>query len=203
MGLLDRLFESNSETKEKTKQDREGHIPVAQFYFVGNEIESDPLNESMLVLRQGPPDSGDISAEMWEWDVVKCNEPVEVGSDMDVRVCVYKEGGVVDTGESYQSQMAWILSPEEIEKLSNDDKIVRSFTFPDELRDKIIPPGTRWGEEDLESLLLPFRIWFPWDHFLDLGRSQRARFVSCMLNASLDRAWTDGTCDAFYDTLTT
>lgn len=130
MGLLDRLFESNSETKEETKQDREGHIPVAQFYFVGNEIESDPLNESMLVLRQGPPDSGDISAEMGEWDVVKCNEPVEVGSDMGVRVCVYKEGGVVDTGESCQSQMAWILSPEEIEKLSTMIRLFGLSHFP-------------------------------------------------------------------------
>jgi hypothetical protein len=158
MGIFNRLFGDNSRaSKEETKQDDEGNIPVTQFFFVGNEIESDPLNESILVLRQAPPDSGDIS-DAWEWSVVKCNEPVEVDSDMDVKLCSYNEGGVVSAGEAYQSQMAWLLSTEEIEKLSNEDKIIRSFSFPDELRDRTIPVGTRWEEEDLASLLLPFQI---------------------------------------------
>lgn len=159
MGLFDRVFNRNSETsQEAPEQDREGDIPVTQFFFVGNEIESDPLNEALMVLRQGPPDSGDISGDEWDWSVVKCNEPLEVGSDMDVKLCVYSEGSIVNAEEPYQSQKAWLLSTDEIENLSNDGAIIRSFPFPDELRDRTIPSGTQWDEEDLTSLLLPFKI---------------------------------------------
>lgn len=112
----------------------------------------------MLILRQAPPESGDIIADEWRWDVVKCNEPVEVGSDVDVQLCIYKEGGIVQAGEPYQSSMAWLLSTTEIGDLSNDEAILRSFPFPENLRNRTIPEGTRWDEGDLQSLLLPFQF---------------------------------------------
>jgi len=157
MGILKRLFGlSSSDNSEKHTQDE--RIPVTQYFFIGNEIQSEPLSEAMVILCQRPPEDEVPRGDNWEWNVVKCNEAIEIPPDTDARICVYREGGVISANDTFQSQMAWILSPEEIEALQNDDKIIRSFPFPDDLRGEMIPVGTRWGQNDLQSLLLLFNI---------------------------------------------
>jgi len=157
MGILERLFgrSSSNDSGERTRDER---IPVTQYFFIGNEIESAPLSEAMVILRQGPPGDEKPRGANWNWSVVKSNEAIEAPPDTDAKICVYREGSVISSNNTFQSQMAWLLSPEEIEALQNDDKIIRSFPFPEDLRGETIPVGTRWEQKDLESLLHSFNI---------------------------------------------
>jgi hypothetical protein len=157
MGVLSRLlgWSSSNDSRKDTQNE---NIPVTQYFFIGNEIQSAPLRESMVILRQGAPEDEEPRGDNWEWSVVKCNEAIEVPQDTDVKICVYREGSVITANDTFQSQMAWLLSPEEIEALQNNDKVTRSFPFPNNLRGETIPVGTRWNQKDLESLILSFNI---------------------------------------------
>lgn len=132
--------------------------PVTQYYFLGNEIESNPVDDAMLILRHGPPDGDDSTADERTWSVLKCKEAIEVPRELDMQVCVYEESAVVETDEVYQSHIAWVLTKDEIDDLGNADDIVHRFPFPAELRDDVIPQQTEWDEDELESLLLPFSV---------------------------------------------
>jgi hypothetical protein len=157
MGILEKIFGKYS-SSDSIEHEKDEQIPVTQYFFIGNEIQSEPLTEAMIILRQGPPKGEEIRGDNWEWSVVKCNEPIEAPPDTNAKICVYKEGDVINAKDTFQSNMAWILSPEEIEALKNEDEIIRSFPFPEEIRGETLPVGTRWGKKDLDSLLLSLKI---------------------------------------------
>lgn len=157
MGILERLF-GQTTSNDSREGNGDEQIPVTQYFFIGNEIQSAPLSEATVILRQGPPEDEKLRGDNWEWSVVKCNEAIEAPPETDAKICVYREGSVISANDTFQSQMAWLLSPEEIEALQNDDKIIRTLPFPEDLRGETIPVGTRWEQKDLESLLLSFNI---------------------------------------------
>lgn len=150
----------DSDTDDSDSEPAEQHADeprVTEYYFLGNEIEAQPVEDAMLILRYDPPaEDDDSSVDTGEWSVICCNEAIEVPQDLDLNICVFQEGGVVDTGEVFQTNLAWVLTREEINDLGNTEDIVRTLPFPYQLSGDPIHEQRQWDDDDLESLLLSF-----------------------------------------------
>lgn len=154
MGLFDRLrgLWGGSESK---KEIRAGELPddIRQYYFVGNELGNDPIKESIIIL--------EYSRERDEWTIVRCNEPINVAPDTDAKLCVYRQGSLITRGDGgFQSNLAWFLSPSEIEALTEESwgDVVYTSPFPERLRGVTIPESSVWEREKLERLYLSLNI---------------------------------------------
>lgn len=156
MGLFDKLRSEPSDTSKAQKQDSLGDLH-ADYYFIGNKIDTDYLDNPILIIehRQNPQENKDPGS----WSVVKCNEPVEIDRELNLKVCVHEQGWIIGTGNgTYRSNIAWLLSSEEVKSLKNPDEIDLMFDFPSALRGTPIPVGSKWSEDELKELLISLNL---------------------------------------------
>ncbi|MHC3439234.1 hypothetical protein ACYJ1Y_14365 [Natrialbaceae archaeon A-gly3] len=156
MGLFDKLQSDSSDGDQGQKQDTPENIH-ADYYFIGNRVENSYLDDPILILEHSS--NPEEKEDPGDWSIVKCNEPVEIDPEADLKVCVYERGWAMRTGHgAYRSNLAWLLSSEEIESLENRNEIDLVFDFPDALRGTPLPVGSKWSEDELKELLIPLNL---------------------------------------------